>query len=160
MKSLNIYTLLTVVAFMCSSGCIGGQNKISIEPITVLDTVLTKHFNGKVYKDKMVYYKVIGYKDNEESLKAIEDFIKKNHVAEVNKYTNYTISFYDPPKDESDKVELKNHPDRYYNQDNVIYDFTWLNGKFLSKTKYKDGEIVGEKNKVIIKDVPIPKDEH
>lgn len=131
------------------------RTKISIEPLTFLDTVVTgKSYDGKKFINKLSYYKVTGYRGTKDNFKYIDDFVKRTKDANLDKYSYYTISFF-TAADEANKTALRQHPDRYYNQDNIIYEYRWANGKFSAMFKYKDGKIIEPEQKIKIKDAPL-----
>lgn len=61
---------------------------------------------------------------------------------------------------ESTKTNIKNlsaNPkDLYrYSQDHdLIYEYSWMNGKFLAKLKFKNGEIIEPKYNIQLEEIP------
>jgi hypothetical protein len=61
---------------------------------------------------------------------------------------------------ESDKTNVKNLSDnprdlyRYSQDHDLIYEYFWMNGAFLARHKFKNGEIVEPKKSITIEDVP------
>jgi hypothetical protein len=87
----------------------------------------------------LVYYKIKGYRDTKTNSKIINDFVERTKDVNLNRYTWYSISFF-IASDETNIISLKQHPDRYYNQDNIIYEYTWFRGKFSARLSIKMAE--------------------
>lgn len=150
----NLKAVIAIVFVLYTIGCTGGPTHLVILPLKVIDTVISQKFNGKIYTNKLSHYKIVDYEDNPESLKLLETFVKKNADTEKGKYATYTISFFEAT-DDTDTIMLRNHPSRFYNLENLLYEYTWFKGKFMGRVKYKNGERIEPKSKVTIKDIPL-----
>jgi|GEM_PF-3466442 len=138
MKYISIYFCL----FLLISTCKNTGNKIIVKPIKALSVIDTFKENGKIKSiNKLDSYKVIGYSYDKSTLAFIDSFIRKNKDPHINKYTQYNILVYEAVN-ETGMGDLKQHPDRYYNQDNTIYQYTWMKGSFLSRDLFKNGKII------------------
>jgi hypothetical protein len=150
----DLKTAIAILFVLCTIGCTSGPSHLVILPLKVIDTVISKKFNGKIYTDKLSNYKIANYEDNPESLKLLEAFVEKNADTEKGKYATYTISFFEAT-DDTDTIMLRDHPSRFYNLENLLYEYTWFKGKFMGRTKYKNGESIEPKSKVTIKNIPL-----
>lgn len=116
----------------------------------------TSSYLGKTSVSRTDYYLVEHYKDNDTYNKYIDSFANKWKVAKYS-YYNYTMVFYKETENTNLKGNLlkSNIIDKYTNQDDLIYDFIWSEGKYLMKNKYKDGKYVlkPDDKKVIIEDI-------
>lgn len=154
MKHIIIYCLFLIAS------CENLHDKLTIMPLKALDVIDTVRDNGKIKAiNKLDYYKVIGFRDDKATLAAIDSFAIKNRDPEFNKYNQYSLSF-NQAVDETNKIELKQHPDRYYNAENAIYEYIWIKGKFIVRNRIKNGVVIEKydgknftKNKVEIKNI-------
>jgi hypothetical protein len=133
---INKYITIIAITLFSISSC---TNEIVIEPIKVLDTITYQTFNGKIIGDKIVNYKISGYKNNEKTTKVVEAFLNKHLDPQLRHYNTYTVRFFKAVNDD-DKIMLRHRPDRFYNLENLIFEFDWIKGKLVSKKKYRDGE--------------------
>lgn len=121
--------------------------------LNYIDTSLDR---GKQVIYKGDYYIVKNYKESKAMEELIDSFVEQNKDTQIQKYTQYRLTFFK----ESSKTNLSNimtNPriiDRYSNDNDRIYEYHWSNGKFLSRWKIKNGEILEPKNDIIIEDIP------
>ncbi|NNU34003.1 hypothetical protein HK413_07240 [Mucilaginibacter sp. S1162] len=160
-KKLTIKLILkilkAVIAIVCvlyAIGCTRVPTHLVILPLRVIDTVISQNFNGKIYTDKLSNYKIVDYEDNPQTLKLLEAFVKKPQIQKKGKYATYTMSFFEAT-DDTDTIMLKDHPSRFYNLENLLYEYTGFKGRFMGRIKYKNGERIEPKSKVTIKDIPL-----
>lgn len=108
--------------------------------------------NGKVIYHKSDYYIVENFQGFKQSESTIDSFINTQNIEKFKKVSDYQIVFYKA----SNKTNLKNlseNPrdlDRYSQDNDMILIYSWMNGKFLGKTKWKNGEIISPTGKIIV----------
>ena len=92
-------------------------------------------------------YYIKNFRYNEETYKAINDFVQKNKSdSNINKCLNYSMVFYKYSKETNDS-NLRANPrqlDRYSQQHDLICDYKWSQGTFTEVYWHKNGKIVKE----------------
>jgi len=154
----------TVLIFTCAVcliffiNCKSRAQKMVFIPVKELLDIDTSMFKGKKFIYKQEVYFIDHYRDDSLSVKTIDSFVNKNKDPLLKTYGGYSITFYKLSSETNIKNIIANPKviDRYSNQNDAIYLYKWLQGKFLIKFKYKDGEIIEPKNDVTIKDPPKP----
>jgi hypothetical protein len=140
--------IIAIYAFDCEH-----SEEISIIPLTMFnytDTTMSKwqeRING------IDYYLIKGYLDNKHTKDLIDSFAHKNDAASP--YGLYKMFFYK----ESSKTNVKhlsaNPKDlyRYSQNHDLIYQYMWINGKFVVKYRLKNGEIMEPGHDIKIEEV-------
>jgi hypothetical protein len=152
----------TAFAFLVVSSisCICSQEKIEIVPFTLLNKTDTLKTEQGINTYKAEYFLVRNYKNDKTCQNYIDSFVAKNKAADLADYTQYNMIFYKESKI-TNPTHLKENPrdlDRYSLNNDWIYEYQWVQGKFSSRWKIKNGELVDDPaNKIIITSIP-PKD--
>lgn len=130
-----------------------GSSEISIIPLEILDYIDTSTTNGKKFKSD--HFLVSGYVDDKRSQIIIDSFIIKHKKDYPIKFYQYDMIFYK----ESNKTNIKNilanpkFTDGYAVWPDLIFSYSWSNGKLVSTLKWKNGDIVSE-GKIRVEDIP------
>jgi hypothetical protein len=115
--------------------------------VTGKDTIITKQES----------FLVENFIDNSESEYFIDSFVQ-THLKSIDKVTSdYLITFYKQTS-KTNLENLRNNPrdlDRYSQQHDLIYQYSWSKGKFLSRFKFKDGNIISPEGDIKVEDVKI-----
>lgn len=149
-RMIEVIALLILVA-----SCSNGQEKIAIVPLTMLNYTDTSYLRGDAMLAKSDFFLVLNFKDNYESQVFLDNFIKQKRDVIFSDYDQYSIVFFKESKETNVKnlSEDKRVLFRYSNQHDRIYEYHWITGKFISRWKIKNGEIVDPKNEVILKPI-------
>ncbi|MEO7047693.1 MAG: hypothetical protein ABI091_20510 [Ferruginibacter sp.] len=147
--------IILPICFLISCSQLSSRN-ISVVPLKMLNYLDTISNDGKALTIfKTEFYLIKAYSASKKTDQYIDSFIMKNKDTYLGKYSSYKMVFYK----ESSETNLENiasHPkiiDRYSQEHDLVYDYTWSNGKFVYRYKFKNGEIIDPKNHVIVKDV-------
>lgn len=122
---------------------------VQIPSITFIDTV-----NGNSVKAE--YFIIQNFSENLTTTRAIDSFISYNLGDNHKKYIQYDMIFYK----ESNETTLANVIadrkiiDRYSQNHDLVYSFSWMKGKLIKKFRFKNGKIVDPDSSVIIEDIP------
>jgi hypothetical protein len=115
--------LILILLFAGIDTC-SGNKKVVIKPFTVMNRLDTSEFQGKTVVNRIDYYLVEHYRDNERYNHYIDSFANKIKPANYSSYSNCKIVFYK----ESQETNLKGVPydssiiDRYTSQDDLLCD--------------------------------------
>lgn len=153
-KSINPFPLFCWITF--GLGCVSSKKPLSIIPLNMLNHVDTIVDRGKTVKHKADFYLVQGYRDNKTTQDYIETFVQKNRDTTLKHNTNYSIIFYRESKQTNTQNIIANPRviDRYSQNNDQIYSYSWMNGQFLARYKIKKGKIVEPKSNIKVEDVP------
>ena len=154
------YTLISIVCFalLLLSKCSSHFNNVIIEPLPTLTWIDTVIYHGNLNFNRSEYFLVKGFNDNKETADYINLFASRFADSVGKKYNNFTIMFLK----ESSQTNAKNiiaNPrviDRYSQENDWIYKYSWAQGKLYSKWKVRNGEIIEPNQKDIeVKDLPL-----
>lgn len=110
--------------------------------------------NGDSSKDKLDFFLVKNYEDNLNSDSVIEEFTKNHKNPTWQKYNSYQMIFYKETQITND-TSIKNHAhnlDRYSQDHDWIFSYSWSNGELIRKRKIVNGEYVDSSGKITIED--------
>ncbi len=132
------------------------HQKISIVPLTMLDRIDSIHGNGQTTISKANFYLVKGFADNDNSEKFIDHFVETNKATNPDNYTQYDMTFYKESNETNPENIIQNSRviDRYSQNNDWIYSYGWMKGKFMGKWKVRNGEIVDPKSHITVEDIP------
>jgi hypothetical protein len=147
-----------IICFILTNKCTNNKNtSIVIDHLTMLDHLDTMIDRGSIVLNKSEFYLVKGYEEKKQFSRYIDSFAMKLD-SNAKKYTDYNIIFY-KESSETNRKNIIAYPriiDRYSQEHDWIYQYSWSNGKFLLKWKIKNGEIIEPKEKDFeIKDLPL-----
>jgi hypothetical protein len=156
MKHSFILILLSLSLIQERCSC-QTKNKLIFEKVNIFTSVDTSYYDGKMSTFYVEHYIVSNYKDSKAVDSLIADFADKNSQNNCLMYNSYTMLFY-KKSSITNKMHLENSPkdlDRYSQNNDLLYVFSWWDkGKKYSKQKYKNGESMEPKAKIIISDIP------
>jgi hypothetical protein len=161
-KKLNIimgriFVMIQFLLIVLLTGCTHNSSQISAIPIQILDYADTVKLGDLITTDKSNNFLVENFSDTKENEKYLDTFAFERKDKNFEEYTNYSIVFYKKSSITTIK-NIKANPriiDRYSQENDLIYKYVWIRGKFSNKYKYKNGIIVNSKIKNIsIEDVP------
>lgn len=143
----HFYVFLIPLLIHCSD-----SNNITIVPLEVLNQIDT--LNGRTYK--FDFFLVNGYVDNKRSRMVIDSFVVKHKGDYPLKFDQYDMTFYKYSEETNVKNIIANPRviDRYSQQHDLIYGYSWINGKLVSRMKWKNGEVVDPKGTITVEDIP------
>lgn len=150
--NLFIYFILSMFSIKCTQ--ITTKN-ISIVPLKMLNYIDTMR-DGKIIPiSKRDFYLVRKYVESKATEKFIDSFVEKNKDKNLSKYATYGIVLYKESSETNIKTIQANPRviDRYSQQNDMIYEYSWTAGKFGIRFKYKNGEIIEPKSTIIIRDI-------
>ena len=129
-----------VAALLCSCS----QKPLQFVALTQFDRVDTSLTKGN--RPTLRYYNFIveNYRDNDASSESIDSFVNAKVDTNFMNYENYILVFY-KSSDKTNIEHLKEDPkdlDRYSQQNDWIYTYTWSRGLFLGREKIMGGRIV------------------
>ena len=132
MKNLLFFLMLAVILCNCK------HPKMVIEPIKIMDTTINFYY-------KSHFYLLKNYEDNIENEHIIENYIKENMDKNFESYEYYDLIFY-KESDETNKENITKYvkaKGRFYqDMDDYIYNYRWIKGYQVRRTKFKDGHII------------------
>lgn len=137
-------------------GCSRSQQPISIVPLPMLHYTDSTMDRGKQVIYKSEFYLVKNFREDKTTEALIDRFVNYKKDKQFQKYSDYKMIFYK----ESDQTNLKNILanrriiDRYSQENDWIYCYKWSNGKFLSRWKIRNGEIIDPKNDIKVENIP------
>jgi hypothetical protein len=149
-KMKKIILLGFTFSFLMISCITKKINFVPLEKFNRYDSLDSE--NGKVIYHKSDYYIVENFQGFKQSESTIDSFINTLNIEKFKKVSDYQIVFYKA----SNKTNLKNlseNPrdlDRYSQDNDMILIYYWVNGKFLGKTKWKNGEIFSPSSDIIV----------
>jgi hypothetical protein len=153
MELKNIIASFILVALL---SCISNKHRMEIRPFTVLNKIDTIHNEKGDAVYKFDCFLVTNFKDNKQSERLIDSFVTKNKAADFNSYTQYEMLFY-KQSEITNPNHIKENPrdlDRYSQNNDWIYQYTWFNGGNFTRFKIRNGQIIEPSKKVIITDIP------
>src|SRR5690349_2335827 len=115
MKLHILFLSIAVIFVSCSQN----TSNEKIEPINALNINAITHLSESD-SSKTLYYKVYDYGFSDNDLDVIKTYVQKHLDPDLAKYQDYQIIFY-TAADDTDLVGLRDHPDSYYNLENMIY---------------------------------------
>jgi hypothetical protein len=136
MKKLVLNISLLV---FCSQSKSNAQGRLVIAPM--LSEVDTSKDKATVTREDCFLMR--GYHANKMNLRIIDHFVKHNKSPQWEKYTDYHMTFFKETGQtniETVKKYIKNRHTPFYGRDDLIYEYAWSDGKYSSRTKYKNGE--------------------
>jgi len=104
----------------------------------------TSYDNNKIRTYKEEYFLVSNFKDNSATTVSIDSFVSKHINNTLLKYNTYSMIFYKESR-YTNLIKIAENPreiDRYSNGHDLVFYYTWLDGKFDSRVKIKNGEQV------------------
>ncbi|WP_316738541.1 hypothetical protein [Pedobacter aquatilis] len=153
-KSYYIFVLLLISVVACNTT----ESKLTFAPLdqtNYRDTVRGQ--NDSIHNVRLKLYTVKGFKNSEKNYATVDSFAKaiaKSEPQLKNLYT-YQIIIY-KVSSKTNSGWLKNNPRdlvRYSQDHDLILSYTWNSGKFATKIKWRDGEMIEPQNNVTVTDV-------
>jgi hypothetical protein len=150
---VNFYWSALLISCFCSCH---SQSNISFTPVPELRHVDTSEFREKKIFNRFDYYLVNDFDENRDLNKIIDSFCRSVLPQDVSKYNQYDISFYK----HSATANLENIKKRGGDFDrasplkDLLYIYTWSNGKLIGKYKFKDGRMIEPSNNIKISPIP------
>jgi major membrane immunogen (membrane-anchored lipoprotein) len=137
-KYLAIVMIFVLSLLACSSQPI---RLIPLPQFDDIDSTLTK--DGK-YKMKYSKYIVENFRESEETEKTIDSMVRAVIVKDFSKYETYNIGIYKASNTTNVEYLKQNPRDfiRISRDNDWIYDYIWLDGKFAGKMKVIDGKLM------------------
>jgi len=138
------------ISFLATSCGTKKINFIPLEKFNRYDSLDSE--NGKIIYHKSDHYIVEHFRGFKQSESAIDSFVNTLGVQKFKKVSDYNIVFYKA----SDKTSLKNLSEnprdlvRYSQENDLILIYSWVKGKYLGKTRWKNGEIFSPVNDIVI----------
>ncbi len=155
MRSIFVTILFLLIILL--TRCTHNSSQVSAIPIKILDYVDTVKSGNVITTDRSNNFLVLNFSDTKENEEYLDSFALKNKDEFFKKYTNYSIVFY-KRSSVTTIANIRANPrivDRYSQENDLIYKYVWVNGKFSYKYKYKKGVLVNSKIKNLsIEDVP------
>jgi hypothetical protein len=155
------YTSIVIGLVIFVSGCLNSSDKMTVIPLKMMDTTFTSKYEGRTILEKVNYYLMKGYRDNEANSDYLNAFVESHKDTGYRKYNDYYMIFY-KESGETNIATIKKYIQAkgnfYYNEDDLIYQYGWINGHSIKRSKFKHGVIVEPKSNIIIKNIPIPAD--
>lgn len=151
-KFILVLGVSLVIVFSCKEN--DKQQKVekfSIDRLDAFSMVYDYPINDStVHKTKMEIYLVTGYEDTEAIANAIDSFTCANISSDYNKYDSYYIGFY--KKSKVTTIEnLAINPnvwDNYSIGHDLIYDYTWRDGRFSGSNKWEKDNPISYRYKI------------
>lgn len=140
----NIWLFCLSVCALCACK----EKEIRFVPLTQFDYVNKSFDNGKQIVDKRLNFIIVDYSDNKKTTLLIDSFALKTAGDDFKNYTNYSLTFY-KYSNITNIEHLKANPrdiDRYSQDNDMIFDYNWSDGKFLLRKKIKNGRVVEPKH--------------
>jgi hypothetical protein len=129
---------------------------LTIVPLDMLNVIDTLKDERGIAINRADYYLIKGYKPNKNALQLIDSFAasKRNSVSE--EYAHYDICFYKESKQTTIKNILENPKITaiYSLQHDLIYDYSWINGKFVTRYRFRNGAMIEPKGKITLEPPP------
>ncbi len=150
------YKLFLLSSIIVLSQCGISQKRLIFESIPYLNRI-----DSLISKDTVITkqesFLVENFIDNSETEGLVDKFvqthIKSNDIVTI----DYLITFY--KKSAKTNLEnLKKNPrdlDRYSQQHDLIYQYSWSKGKFIARYKFKNGNIISPEGDIKVEDVKI-----
>ena len=104
----------------------------------------TSYSNNMVRTIREDYFLISNFRDNISTMLYIDSFASKHINIELLKYNTYRMYFYKESR-HTNLVKIVENPrelDRYSSDHDLVYDYTWVDGKFDGRIKIKNGEQV------------------
>jgi hypothetical protein len=123
---------------VCFYSCTGKQVKFT--PLTQFNHTDTVFVSGKMQFNRTVTYIINDYRDNKETLKAMDSCAKVVAKNEFKGFTYFGVIFY-KSSDITNVAHLKENPrdiDRYSQENDMLFYYVWLNGKFYERKNMQD----------------------
>ncbi len=153
----RIFVSILFLLIILLTNCTPNSSQISAVPIKILDYVDTLKSDSGINIDKSNNFLVQNFSDTKKNEEYLDSFVFGRNDIDVKNYASYSIVFYKKSAVTNIK-NIKANPriiDRYSQENDLIYKYVWLHGKFANKYKYRNGIIVNSKIKNIsIEDAP------
>jgi len=137
-------------------GCFATKEALIFEHLEMLDSFDTSISNGKLLRFKSKSFLVQGYRSNKKNDLVIDSFAKNVKAQDIDTLAQFTVNIYKKSK-ETNAENLAKSPrvlDRYSNTHDLIFIYTWFEGKLSPRYKFKNGKMIEPENKIEISDIP------
>lgn len=133
--------LLFIFALLCGllSSC--KHEQLNIVPIPQLSKIDSIENAGAMTSAKFDYFLVEGYQDTKDVQNKIDSFVERAKADNPSNFFQYDMIFYK----KSDKTNIESIAadrrliDRYSQEHDLIYSYSWSKGQLVSKMKFKNG---------------------
>ncbi len=153
MKTTRILFIF-IIAFFTS--CTVRQSNIAVIPLEKFTSVDTIVFKGKKVMHKTASFIISNWKEDKKSLHALDCFVISSIDSNIYSYGQYTMIFY-KESDITNIRHLSENPrdlDRYSQDNDMIYNYIWFNGKLSMISEIKDGIVVNAKSEIKVGPAP------
>ncbi len=137
------YTVF-IFAFFLLISC-GTQKPIIIRQFYPFNKMTdTSYSNNVVRTIKEDYFLISNFRNDLSTTLYVDSFVRKYINIEILKYNTYRMYFYKETK-YTNVEKIAENPrelDRYSSDHDLVYDYTWIDGKFEGRIKIRNGEQV------------------
>jgi hypothetical protein len=121
----------------------------------MLDNLDTTIIDKKVRLLSSKSFLVYGYKNNSLSDNAIDSFANNVYSHRNEELAQLTLFFYKKSKNTNIENLKRNIRivDRYSNEHDLLFMYVWSDGKLISRYKFKKGQIIRPKTKILIENI-------
>jgi hypothetical protein len=131
------------------------RKPLVIVPVIGLNTDKFIEIDGKKLHYKSDCYLLKNYRDDKQSRRLLDSFVKVNRVLNIEEYTQYNMCFYKESHMTTVKTLVEERVSPYSLEHDFIYDYHWSKGKLLACYKMKNGLIIEPKgNEIILSPAP------
>lgn len=102
----------------------------------------TSYDNNQMRTLKEEYFLISNFKDNNSTILYIDSFVAKHVNADLIKFNTFRMYFFKESK-LTNLIKIEENPrelDRYSNDHDLVFDYSWEEGKFQGRVRIKDGE--------------------
>ncbi|WP_412468765.1 hypothetical protein [Pedobacter sp. KLB.chiD] len=154
-KSQSAFLIISFFLFACS--CASNQKPLKFVRLDQFSNGNAKVDSLSLPGDYTEYFIISNWKDNKECSQQLNEFVLKRINQDVFKYINFSMSFY-LESNITNVQHLKTDPrdlDRYSNDHDRKFTYSWSKGQFLSIFEFKDGMISGGEHITISEAPPL-----
>lgn len=140
--------------FMLIIACKEEATPLSIEPLHEFEEIDTSLIVDKKFRKNKEDIYLLNAFTKHRAMRFFTDSIV-NLTKEIDKYDNYTISFY-KPSDKTSTENLEENPKDFYNYSklhDLVLVYKWNKGKYVGVDMVDNGKIIDTTIKTSIKDV-------
>ncbi|MFN8247453.1 MAG: hypothetical protein U0T68_00730 [Ferruginibacter sp.] len=144
---------LGIGLILAYSGCAQNNCRLTIVQIfPYKDSSLSLNYS-KI--DKIEYFIIKGYRDSDDCDAQVDIYVKSAKNTLWDKFKSYQMVFY-KESNNTNESSIRNNPkvlDRYSQDNDWVFLFTWNYGRFAKKFKIKNGEIISPKSEIKVGDI-------
>jgi hypothetical protein len=152
MKKGIYISLITLCFFSCYS-----QPGLTLVPLNELTEIHTLEDRGSRIVTRTDYVLVKGFQGHKRSDKLVDSLSEALLPKNIRDYSHYNIFLYKHSKN-SNIENVKKYGKNFDRNDplkDLIYIYSWSNGKFMGRVKFKNGKMIEPSTEnIIIKPLP------